>query len=78
MRSRVAIFEKNGIFGLVALAISQTYNVVSRNDPRLDKPVSYKSFETPALADHWYDEYVIATVTENGWSLGYNGPRNFG
>lgn len=77
-RSRIALFEKDGIFGIVSLAITQNVNVVGRMDPRQQEPVTFKAFETPALAEHWFEEYIIATVTENAWSLAYNGPRNFG
>lgn len=79
LRSRVAIFRKGELYGLIALAITPTQNVVSRLDPRdQEQPVTYRGFETSAQADHWFEEYVIATVSENHWSVVYNGPRNFG
>lgn len=78
LRSRVAIFRKGELYGLIALAITPTQNVVSRLDPRANPAVTYKGFETPTQADHWFEEYVIATVSENHWSVAYNGPRNLG
>jgi len=78
IRSRYAIFEKDGIFGMVALAITPSVNVVSRFDPREKHPTTFKGFGTEAEADRWFQEYTIATVTDNGWRLAYLGPRNFG
>ena len=76
IRSRVAIIEKNGIFGLLTLDITRKANLLGRLDPRLAEPINHKAFETPAEADHWFNEYVIATVSENGWSVVFNGERN--
>jgi hypothetical protein len=80
LRSRVAFFEKNGMIGCIALGCNSTTNIVSTYDPRLDQhpPVKHKAFETADAAEHWFTEYVIATVTENFWSLRYSGTRNFG
>lgn len=78
-RSRYAIFEKNANFGVIGLAITAEHNVVGQNDPRCDnRPFKYKSFETEQEASHWFNEYVIATVSENGWKLLYSGDRNIG
>lgn len=78
VRSRYAIFEKKGVFGIVALAITPSINLVGRNDPRSNHPVTHKAFQTPADPEHWFEEYTIATVSENGWNIVYNGQRNFG
>jgi uncharacterized membrane protein len=77
-RSRVTFFEKNGMIGGIFLACNETTNMVSTFDPRLEQPTRHKAFETADAADHWFREYVIATVTENFWSLRYNGARNVG
>ncbi len=77
LRRRVTIFEKNGIYGAVALAITADVNMVSRYDVRLGRnPLKHKAFETPAEAEHWFDEYVIATVTENAWTVAWTGTPN--
>ncbi len=76
IKQRVAIFQKGEHFGIVAMAISPSINLVSRNDPRLEIPVSYKAFATPAEAKNWFEEYVIATVSENAWSIAFNGTPN--
>ncbi len=79
LRSRYAIFEKDGVFGVVALAITPIQNVVSRHDPRTPQhPITYKGFATPAEAEHWFEESTIASVSDNGWKIVYNGQRNFG
>jgi len=76
-RSRIALFEKNGMIGAISLACTDDINQVATLDPRIDGP-QRKNFDTPDAAEHWFCEYVIATVSENFWSLTYNGPRNFG
>lgn len=79
LRSRYAIFEKKGVFGVVALSITPSINLVGRFDPRsTQQPNTYKAFETPTQAEHWFTEYAIASVSDNGWNIIYNGQRNYG
>ena len=75
--TRTAIFEKDGMYGSIHLAITPTVNAVTCVDPREPQP-RRKSFETPSQATHWFNEYVIATTTDNAWKLIYNGSRNTG
>ena len=75
--ARTAIFEKNGLTGSIHLAITPSINAVACVDPREPLP-RRKSFETREQAVHWFNEYVIATTTDNAWKLLYNGPRNVG
>lgn len=75
--ARTAIFEKDGITGSIHLAITPSVNAIVCVDPRENTP-RRKSFETRDLAQHLFDEYVIATTTDNAWKLLYNGPRNIG
>lgn len=69
LRERYSIFEKDGVFGLVALGITPSVNVVARYDPRVKPTNSFKGFETPAQAEHWFEEYTIATVQNNLWTI---------
>lgn len=75
--ARHAILAKGGHLGQIALACSEKTNLVSMADPRRNIRNS-KTFATREEAEHWFDEYVIASVTDNGWRLIYNGARNQG
>ena len=75
--ARHALFEKEGFTGQIALACLPTHNFVAIDDPRTKGRVT-KRFATRQEAERMFEEYVIATVTENGWKLIYNGARNQG
>lgn len=75
--ARHAIFEKEGFTGQIGLVSTPVHNFVSIDDPRTKGKLT-KRFATRAEAEKMFEEYVIATVTENAWKLIYNGPRNVG
>lgn len=75
--ARHAIFEKEGFTGQIGLVCLSAHNFVAIDDPRTKGRV-VKRFPTRQEAERMFEEYVIATVTENGWSLVHNGVRNHG
>lgn len=79
-KHRVAILTKEGVagFGFISLIVNDRFNLVTNKDPRKEgSPPIGKLFDTPANAEHWFEEYVIASITENGWQVAWNGRPNF-
>jgi len=73
--ARHAIFEKEGFTGQIGLACTPVHNFVAIDDPRTKGKLT-KRFATRAEAEKIFEEYVIATVTDNGWKMIYNGRGN--
>lgn len=57
-----------------SLLVGLPFNGIGIDDPTVDPPRRYFSYETEAQAAKIFDELVIATV-EGGSRLVYNGPR---
>jgi hypothetical protein len=46
-------------------------------DPRLTPPLYWYEHQTREIAQGRFDEFVAISKT-NGWTIAYDGPRNFG
>jgi hypothetical protein len=78
---RVAIFRCTHVphkYAIVACTTTAQHNVIGIDDPTADPVRRHLSYETPELARKHFDEMIIASVSDHGANLVYNGARNLG
>lgn len=77
MKNNVSIFTKNGMFASLAIDKVTGGIIIGRSDTRCTPATAHLFFSQKKAAIEMNQAKIDLTI-QNGWTIAYQGKRNFG